>query len=761
MVRPRAAGRARPHRSAEPAPATSPAATPSQLRWDHAAALLVVTWGLAILWTTLAWHPTPFYSAESDTVGEYIPAAASLRLGQLEPARYQFKGIGYPAALAAASLLTGNDYYLAARLLNVVCGTLGAALAFLLFRAFLGSPAGWFVLAGLLLNPLYARMTIESGTDVPTFALLMAATWLLLCGRRPGASLLSGLVAGGAVVTRYNALFLPVAGAAVLLLRRQALPVLGGADAGPAPYPTRDRMAHLAAYLGGLAVPLGIWFLLARSAGADPWGGQNARNMAYDVYGAGLTPEEFWSTTGARFHSFREVVSYRPAAFAARIGANLARHWLSDARELLPVWLGALALPGMVVGWWRRPGWQAMALHAALCYAVLALVFYLPRFGIYLLPFYLTGAVLLLRRWSGTPPEQRSRRTAMLARLGAATLVALLLASGVSAVAGIRSALRDAPHETRTAGLLLRRLAHPGDRVMARKPNVAFFAGMEYVPLPDVTVLGYASFLSAARSAGVRYLLVSPAEVATRPQLAMLSDTAVALPGLRRIACGQLGTEGFYVLYEFTPVPAEPALFQEAVITGLRGYVARHAGQAWSHTQLAGQLLAARRYREALTELQVAERLDPRDLVTARMQIHAHERLGEYEEEAAACRRAIGLESPDGWDRARLGWARVLQGRFLEAVAALDEALRLEPGNLEYAFRLGLALEGSGDTAAAIGRFRSVLERDPGHPGASLELTRALRRQRESSDTSRPGGVEKAVRAGRGADRYQPTSRRP
>ena len=108
-----------------------------------------------------------------------------------------------------------------------------------------------------------------------------------------------------------------------------------------------------------------------------------------------------------------------------------------------------------------------MTLHLTLCYVVLALVFYLPRFGLYLLPFYLSGAVLLLLRGRTPGPRPlaaRSRGATWFPALGVALLVGLILASGWRAVADLREALRDAPWETREAGLLLRELGQPGDR---------------------------------------------------------------------------------------------------------------------------------------------------------------------------------------------------------------------------------------------------------------------------------------------------------
>jgi tetratricopeptide (TPR) repeat protein len=679
--------------------------------WDRAAFLLLAAWLLAMAWTSLAWHPTPFYSAESDVIGEYIPAARDLRAGRLAAGHYQSKGFGYPLLLAAAAVPTGGDYYLAARVLNVVSGAAGAVSVYALFKAFLGAEAGWFVLAGLVLNPVYIRDTVEVATDVPTFALLITATFLLLRKRTGRALLASGFLAGYAVITRYNCLFLPAAGAFVLLARGR-------------------RLRSLGAYSAGFVVPVAAWSVAARGMGGSALGSANVMNMAYEIYGRGLYSESFWSTRGSQFHSFWDVVRHEPAVFASRIGYNLATRWLRDARELLPVWLGALALPGIGLGWWRRPGAAGMALHLALCYLALAPVFYLERFGLYLIPFYVSGAVALILYarlpWRRAPEQRAGRPSRLWTRMPRLVLLsALILASGWRALVGLRDALANAPHEAREAGLLLRSMARPGDRIMARKPNVAYFADLTYVPLPDANVVTYAGLIEAARKDAVRYLLFSPMEDNTRPQFLALADSGAGLPGLRQVAFRTLDPGRYYALYEFTGESCLPESLQVAILAMIRRTVGRHPESAPVHTHLAGQLLSLRRDREAVEELRIAQRLNPRDGMTAKMQVYAYERLGDYEAVAEACERGIRLGSTTGWERSILGWMRVEQGRFAEGIGLMKEALLREPGNADYTFGLGFAYLSSGDARAAVQEFAKVLNLDPDNGPARLYAARS------------------------------------
>ena len=685
------------------------AASPKSL--NRAAAILIAAWLLAVSWTSLAWHPTPLYSVESDVIGEYVPAAKDLRLGRLAAGHYQSKGFGYPLLLTAAAIPAGNDYYLAARLLNLASGAAGAILVYALFKAFLGAEGGVFVLAGLLLDPTFARNTVEAGTDVPTFALLIAATFLLLRRKTGRALIASGFLAGYAVITRYNCLFLPVAGALILLARGH-------------------RLRSLGAYAAGFAVPVAAWMIAARGIGGSPLGGQNVMNMAHEIYGRGLSPETFWGTRSSQFHSFWDVVRCDPAVFASRVGYNLATRWLRDVRELLPVWLGALALPGMALGWRGRSGWPGMAIHVSLCYLVLAPIFYLQRLGLYLIPFYLSGtvALILYQRlpWRRAPGQGAGKsRSSWTGLVRPALLSAMILASGWRAFVGVRDALANAPHETREAGLLLRSMARPGDRIMARKPNVAFFAGMAFVPLSDVNVVTYPGLIEAARTSGARYLFFSAIEDNTRPQFLALADSGPGLPGLRQVAFRTLDPMRYYALYEFTGEACPPETMQAAILATIRRTVGRHPRLASIHTQLAWQLLNLRRDREAVEELKIAQQLNPRDGVTVKMQVFAHERLGDYDAAAEACERGIRLGSPTGWERSHLGWIRIGQGRLAEGTELMKEALRREPGNTDYMYGLGFAYLSADDFAAAAQELEKVLSLRPEHGPARLYAARS------------------------------------
>ncbi len=661
-------------------------------RWAFA---VITAFAGAMLWISLAGHPTPLYDVETDLIGDYIPAAKGLLAGHFDPHHFEFRGPGYPVLLAATIPLTGGDAYLAARMLNVAAAAAAAAFAYLLIRAFLGGTVALGTLLALVANPVFVRASIEAASDMPAAAIALAATWLAVEGRGMRALALSGLLAGWAVITRYNFAFLPAAAAIAVLARRKA---------------ARSALP----YAAGFALPVGGWMLAQAAASGTPLANPNYLNLAFEVYGKREGWEQFWGASGGRFHSYLDVARYDPVRFATHLATNLATRWLEDARWLMPVWIGAFAVPGMLFTWWKRERWAAMLAAFLGCYAVLSLVFYAPRFFIYLLPFYLSGVIgllLLPRVRNGTPPRVPPRMLRVWRTAGPLAVAILVAASAMNAALSARRLLAAAPHETRLAGAALRALASPGESVMARKPHVAYFAGLGYVPLPDIESIP--ELFQAASSTGARYLFVSKIEAELRPPLEMLVDSGVSLPGLEPVAFAILDSTRYYALYRFSAPRVTRTAFEESLVATALRFVARRPGAPGPLSFLAGTLMEMGRFREALGPLREAARLAPSDERTARFEALAHSELGELDEAAAACERSLRLGSDDTWATAFLGHLRLQQGRAPEARDLLRRAVERVPASSSFLRELGLACFACGDWSGAAESFERGLRVEP------------------------------------------------
>ncbi len=100
----------------------------------------------------------------------------------------------------------------------------------------------------------------------------------------------------------------------------------------------------------------------------------------------------------------------------------------------------------------------------------------------------------------------------------------------------------------------------------------------------------------------------------------------------------------------------------------------------------------------------------------------AEHALGNIDESAAACRRALDLK-PDLSDaHIVLGKCQVALGQFEEARATLEHALELNPRAAEVHFQIGLMELRSGDLEKALERFRLSVEIDPTHQSGWYNL---------------------------------------
>ena len=684
-------------------PASPPAIRPGSSRvetaWpavnDRQAAWIAALWTLALIAVNLFGHPTPFYRVETDLVGEYLPAAQELMRGIVSVGHYTFKGPGYPLLLAWLAMPLGGDVAIAARVLAPVAAGCAAWFAYALARLAMGPRVGTFTLVAMLAMPIQLRYAIEAGTDMPALAMMLASTWLVLrCGSARSLAV-AGLLAGYAMLTRSHAAFLLPCAVLAIAMR-------------PA------RLGRLAAYACAAAAPLLAWqWIAARAGGLPP--DRNYLNVAWELYGYGVPWDRFETTTGARFHSMLDVLRFKPLRAVQHIARNLGAHRVQDLLQLTPPTLGLLVVPGLVRMALHRDA-RPWLVHAMACALLLAPVFYNARFALYLMPLYLAAAGasfewLAERRRIALESRYRSPSKVDFATPGLAlTLIAWSAWGGVSTAA---SELADAPHEVRIAGAALTRLGVAGAGIMARKPHVAWYARMRYVPYPTATRL--ANLPAQARAGGAGYLFFSGLEQIMRPGDAVLADSGLALPGFEQVLWGRLPRGHFYGVYRLTETHVDSATFATALYEALLRYEKRRPASPEAKLFVAVQLYEMGAPSEALKRLELLERAGSRDPAVERYRSLAYLATGDLAGAARACERAMTLEPQVAWHWQQLGEIRARQGNMKAARDAFAHAVDIEPANLACLESLGRAEIALRDFSAAAAAFERCVRLAPGN----------------------------------------------
>ncbi len=641
-------------------------------------------------------HRVGDYFTETDFYGGYAAGAKALQGGRLDPARYGVVGPGYEVALALVGLAV-RDLLLAAELVSVLSVVAGVVLWARLIARRADRRLAFGLTLFLATNGTLFRYGYSATTDALAWALQALALFLLLARARPRDALLAGLVAALAFLTRYSAVYLLPAGLVALL-------------AGGTLQPQRARAALL--FAAGFAAPVVPWVLYSLAHGGS-LALQLHHNIAYDVFARaqGIPWDDYQKLLQPQFGSLWDVIARDPGAVARREVFNIGDHLRLDAQALLGPAVAVAAGVGLVLaaldGTLRRlwPLW----LSGALAFLVLVPVFYSERYSLPLLPVYATlaAAAFSSPRFAFAIGRVRT--------LWLKALLALLpLALAVQASARIQARVIDQlPVEVLESGRALRAHARPGDRVIARKPHIAFHGGVESLPFPFTKTLP--ELAAYAREHRARWLFFSWPEAEMRPDYFFLLDTSAAVPGLtvRSATSGHPA-----VLYEIDPAfGATPTWLSNDTLVAYHTSRARlmvNPREARSLYTLGIIARARGQMDEARLRLEQALHLKPDDLPTVLTLGDVYLRTDDPSGAAEAYQRALVLEPGNVQAQVGLGWAALFARQP-------EDAARLWRGVIDAA-RDGATLRRMIELYRAVGdpaseaRARAALARLGGAP---------------------------------------------
>jgi hypothetical protein len=476
----------------------------------------IIVFAAALVAIDLGPHRVGGLDAETDFYGGYAPTAALLAKGHILTAQgtlppvFGFVGPLYPAVLAAFGSWTG-DYFHVAEALSLCASLVVLALWGDLLRRRAGAAAGTICVLLLATNPILLRQGYWVTTDAVAVALQSLAIWLLLRHPERPMPLAAGTAAALAFLTRYTSVYLLPAGCLALWMAEP--------DA-------RRRLSACLRFIAGFAVLALPWMIFARLHGAKM---QFHQLLAFDVYGEGVPWDVFLANIWPRFEVHPlAVFTADPGRVIGHLIHNLVGHARSDALNLTGWPLATLATGGIALVALRHRARVLVPVLMCGAWAYLALVpaGYNDRYALAVLPFYAALASMALISLLAIRP-------AVLGRAVSALLVLFVAVGSLrSSVRLQRQVLAVQPLELLDCASTLRSLARHGDRVIARKPHLAWLAGLESVSFPahdDLT-----SLAATARASGARWLYVSISEVMLRPKTAFLLDTTASVPGLTR-----------------------------------------------------------------------------------------------------------------------------------------------------------------------------------------------------------------------------------
>jgi hypothetical protein len=472
-----------------------------------AAGLLALTVGSA--------HRIGTFGVETDFYANYAPEAARLLAG--ESYTYRTNPPGYVVLLAATSLVTGGDMFAAGRLLSALATPLFGALTYLVLGSLV--PARVALAATLLALLAVFPHPILASTDVVGAAAMLAPIWLILRpSPRPAlAATLAGLLAGLAFLIRYNAIFLVVGGIAALLVfdvQRQSV---------------RRRIASASLLILAWTLTTAPWLAWnQRHYGSLLSSTAPAQMAAHFFYEGGDADGTNVRAARTRFTSMADVVRHDPVRVAVRYVKDVAYLYPARLAEEAVHFPAYLFLGGGLLLLLLRGPSRSQASFLVLCalgYLLMGLVGFVERYYLFLHPLlFLCVAYFLFEAPTLASGPAQGKRSHLGWVLSAAVAVPLAW----QALDSTRATLADEPRHLIPIAQWLRERSDPEDLVIARKPHLAYAAGLRQ---GWVSATAADEFLEGARRMGARYVVYSPEEGRLWPGLESLRDPEALPPG--------------------------------------------------------------------------------------------------------------------------------------------------------------------------------------------------------------------------------------
>jgi hypothetical protein len=460
-------------------------------------------------------HRVGTYGVETDFYGLYAEQARRLLAG--EGYTFTQNPPGYVLLLGGAMQVIA-DPFVAGKVLSAIAAGAMAWLTYALVRPLFGARVG--LASAMLVAAALIPYSFVAGTDLVGAALIVLPVVILL--RRdaitPGICAGAGAAAGVAYLVRANSLFLVIGFAVSLLL------LLGRQSTWAA------RFRNVAVMLGAFLVITSPWMLYNWQVSGSPMASRTYLQVAAHFY----HPEGDWSGTAldelaGSFASMGDVIRHDPRRVASMYLRDvLVASPVRLAQEALRLPLVLFAAMGCLLLFVRwTPRRLALLLIFVLGYLLLGLVGFFVRYYLFLFPLlFLLVAYALFDRDTQLRLPGRFSRVPVNAIVFAA-LLAFVLRASIVETHGI---IANEPRHLFELTAVLKQHASSNDMLIARKPHLAYLAGVRYgFPLaktPD-------DFHRWARANGARFLLYTDFEASLWRGLEPFADPRRVAPDFR------------------------------------------------------------------------------------------------------------------------------------------------------------------------------------------------------------------------------------
>lgn len=505
--------------------------------------VLSLVYFLILISISFSYHKIGDYGLETDFYMRYVPNAESFLNGSIVIDGFQ--GPMYPMLLGLVKSIVG-DYMKAGQLINALSVSLFLLAITLVFKRIFSTPIALGIFLITAANKHIIQNTYSCGTDMLFLGLLGGMIYFLLIEQKASWKniILTGVFAGLTFLTRFNGLFMVLG----ILFSYTILNIYH--------VNWKDRLIHSAAVFTlflGIYSPYGFY---TQSEKGSFMFNTNYKNVAWTYQAEGkVTWDEFWHENWCgknNIHGVTDVVFYDFGAFVSNYFSTLITNLSNDFDQLLGTidhssqtakeetsfygyLIGIMAIIGLLSYLLNFPKDDrrqiAFIVLNLIFWGVLGLVFYNPRFSMFLIPFYLVMAMRVFE----LPAIKKAMPSIQTWAIPLISVIFFII-SAKDAKSYNTDKISIGPKEMPKLQKWFKRnepTPKAGDGIFARKPHIAYYTGLKFNMFP--VVKSWEEFLSKIKERNIKYIYYGNFEYGHRPQLRILTEPKKVPPPLEFI----------------------------------------------------------------------------------------------------------------------------------------------------------------------------------------------------------------------------------
>ncbi|NOY79200.1 MAG: glycosyltransferase family 39 protein [Calditrichaeota bacterium] len=479
--------------------------------------LLVIAIFLGIYSYFGAQRSVPSYNVETDFVGSYGLDAQNILHGKM--VQEQDHGPVYAIAVAFLTVFVGDVFH-AGVVLSILSAILLGIGLYLILKNLYNFRIALFSM--LLLDIVLLPYSFVVGLDI-FFAMLFTFSIYFFIRRfdfNTRDLVLAGTFASLAFLVRYISVILPIAAFIILFFASDGFSI-------------GEKIKKYIVFLIPIGVLMIPWYFISRTIHPEFSAPGLSAAMAWDFYGPG-TPfgGDERRLIDPRFYSVTSVVFYDFKHFVFHYLHNIVDRFQSFSLLGLKFPAYYFLVPGIILAFLKSTKKQVVLfLYPVIGFLILCLVNYINRYYLFLFPFAVFWIVFFFfMDW-----DVKSPLSDLFSYKNIAIVLYLLTALFLfkTSYSESRVIIQREPRELLQVAHFLQGISRKGDRVIERKPNLAFLAGLKDEFFPRVDSID--KLLDYAKKRKARFILYGPIEAKKRPQLKELYKTNFSYPGIKRI----------------------------------------------------------------------------------------------------------------------------------------------------------------------------------------------------------------------------------